>query len=165
MITMEDESKIVSVVEQAIEKHGASSEALVPIMAEINQAFGYLPFEALSEVRRRVQEPYEGTFLADSHLFSVASFYKMFSLHPLGEHVIRYCVSAPCHVQGGRAVIGTLQDELGIKVGETTADKKWSLIETSCLGICGVGPVFVIDGDVYGNVTPERVHEILARYQ
>ena len=59
-------------------------------------------------------------------------------------------------------MIKTLQEELGIKPGETSADKKWSLIMTSCLGICGVGPVFMVDDDVIGNVTPEQVHEILA---
>jgi NADH:ubiquinone oxidoreductase subunit E len=104
-------------------------------------------------------------FLADSHLFSVASFYQMFSLKKLGRHVIRFCVSAPCHVMGGRPALNVIRDELGIGFGETTADKKWSLIETSCLGICGVGPVCIVDGDVYGNLTPERMHEILMRYE
>ena len=121
--------------------------------------------EALPEIRRRIHEPEEGEFLGDSHLHSVASFYQMFSLHPLGRHVVRFCESAPCHVMGGRQLINTLQDELGIKPGETSPDKKWSLIMTSCLGICGVGPVIMVDDDVHGNVTSERVREILARYE
>ncbi len=160
-----NELDIVSVVEKAIEEHGAQRDAVIPILSEVNRAFGYIPSEALPEIRRRIHEPEEGVFLADSHLYSVASFYQMFSLHPLGRHVVRFCESAPCHVQGGRQVIKALQAELGIKPGETSADKKWSLIMTSCLGICGVGPVFLVDEDVIGNVTPEQVHEILARYQ
>jgi NADH:ubiquinone oxidoreductase subunit E len=160
-----NEVDIISVVEKAIEEHGAQRDAVIPILSEVNRAFGYIPTEALPEIRRRIHEPEEGVFLADSHLYSVASFYQMFSLHPLGRHVVRFCESAPCHVQGGRQVIKALQAELGIKPGETTADKKWSLIMTSCLGICGVGPVFLVDDDVIGNVTPEQVHEILARYQ
>ena len=159
-----NELDIVSVVEKAIEKHGAQRDAVIPILSEVNRAFGYIPTEALPEIRRRIHEPEQGVFLADSHLYSVASFYQMFSLHPLGRHVVRFCESAPCHVQGGRLVIKALQAELGIKPGETTADKKWSLVMTSCLGICGVGPVFLVDEDVIGNVTPEQVHEILARY-
>ncbi len=159
------ESDIVKVVEQAIAKHGAQRDAVIPVLSEINRAIGYIPAEALPEIRRRIHEPEQGVFLADSHLYSVASFYSMFSLRPLGRHVVRFCESAPCHVQGGRLVIQALQEALGIQPGETTADKKWSLVMTSCLGICGVGPVFIVDDDVIGNVTPEQVPEILARYQ
>ncbi len=156
---------LVSVVEKAIQEHGTTREAVVPVLSEVNRVFGYIPAEAIPEVRRRIHDPEEGLFLGDSHLFSVASFYQMFSLEPLGRHVVRFCESAPCHVQGGREVIKTLQDELGLKPGETSADRKWSLKMTSCLGICGVGPVFLVDEDIYGNVTPEKVHEILARYE
>ena len=159
------ELDIVRVVEDAIEEHGASCDALVPILSEVNRVFGYVPTEAIPEIRRRIHKPDEGIFLADSHLFSVASFYQMFSLKKLGRHVIRFCVSAPCHVMGGRAALKVVQDELGISFGETTSDKKWSLIETSCLGICGVGPVCIVDGDVFGNLTHEKMHEILSRYE
>ena len=159
------ELDIVRVVENAVQKYGASCEALVPILSEVNQAFGYIPTEAIPEIRRQINQPGEGSFLGDSHIFSVASFYQMFSLKKLGRHVIRFCVSAPCHVMGGHPALNAIQDELGIKIGETTSDKKWSLIETSCLGICAVGPVCIVDGDVYGNITPEKIHEILAHYE
>ena len=159
------EANVASIVEKAIEEHGATRDAVIPILSEVNRSFGYIPAEAFPEIRRRIHIPDEGVFLADSHLYSVASFYQMFSLKPLGRHVVRFCESAPCHVQGGRLVIKALQEELGIQPGETSADKKWSLIMTSCLGICGVGPVVIVDDDVHGNVTPEKVHEILARYQ
>jgi NADH:ubiquinone oxidoreductase subunit E len=103
-------------------------------------------------------------FLADSHLYSAASFYQLFSLKPLGRHVVRFCESAPCHVMGGREVIRALEEELDLRPGETSGDMRWSLLTTSCIGVCGVGPVFVVDEDVYGNVTPGQVREILARY-
>lgn len=157
-------AEVISIVEKAIAEHGHRRDAVIPVLSEVNRAFGYLPSEALPEIRRRIHEPDEGVFLADSHIYSVASFYQMLSLHQLGKHVVRFCESAPCHVQGGRQVINKLQEELGIKPGETTADNKWSLIMTSCLGICGVGPVFLVDDEVYGNITPDKVHEILARY-
>jgi NADH:ubiquinone oxidoreductase subunit E len=89
----------------------------------------------------------------------------MLSTEPLGEHVIRFCESAPCHVVGGREVFQAIQDVLEIKAGETTPDGQWSLITTSCLGTCGVGPVMLVDEDIYGNITPEQVPEILAKYQ
>jgi len=152
-------------VDEVVKEHGATPDAIIPILSEINRKLGYIPVAALPEIRRHIQIPQEGVFLADSHLYSAASFYQMFSLQPIGRHVIRFCESAPCHVMGGREVIKALQDELGLKLGETSEDRKWSLLMTSCLGVCSVGPVFLVDGDIYGNVTPERVPEILARYQ
>jgi NADH:ubiquinone oxidoreductase subunit E len=160
----QQELDIPGLVEKAIREHGAARDAVVPILSDINRALGYIPAAVLPEMRRHINFTQEGVFLADSHIFSAASFYELYSLKPLGRHVIRFCVSAPCHVMGGRAVIQALQDELDLEPGETSADLKWSLLTTSCVGVCGVGPVFQVDEDIYGNVTPERVPEILARY-
>ena len=159
------ELDIVDLVNKAIAEHGATRDAVIPILSEINRALGYIPAKALSEIRQHIHIPEEGVFLADSHLYSAASFYQLFSLRPLGKHVVRFCESAPCHVMGGRQVIQALQDELGLQPDETSKDKKWSLLMTSCLGVCGVGPVFVVDDDIYGDVTSEQVPNILARYQ
>ncbi len=162
---MPKQSELVELVERAVAEHGDRRDAVIPILNEINQALGYIPSAALPEIRRRIHAPAEGLFLADSHLYSASSFYKLFSLEPLGRHVIRFCESAPCHVEGGRQVIQTLQNELGLEIGETSHDEKWSLLTTSCLGVCAVGPVLMIDEDVYGNVTPDQVHGILAKYE
>ena len=159
------ELDLASLVERVVREHGATRDAIIPILSELNRVLGYIPATALPEIRRRIQLPQEGVFLADSHLYSAASFYQMFSLHPIGRHVIRFCESAPCHVMGGRQVIRALQDESGLQPGETSQDMKWSLLMTSCLGVCSVGPAFLVDNDIYGNVTPERVPEILARYE
>ncbi|HUI87845.1 MAG TPA: NAD(P)H-dependent oxidoreductase subunit E [Anaerolineales bacterium] len=156
---------LVDLVDKLVREHGATRDAIIPILSEINRTMGYIPTAALPEIRRRIQIPDEGVFLADSHVYSAASFYQMFSLKPLGRHVIRFCDSAPCHVEGGRQVIEALQAALGLQPGETSKDMKWSLLTTSCIGICSVGPVFTIDGDIFGNVTAERVPEILARYE
>ncbi len=165
---MEQEAQapdIGELVERAIKVHGARRDAIIPILSDINRALGHIPIEVLPEIRRRIQSPEQGVIVADSHLYSAASFYQMFSLLPTGAHVIRFCESAPCHVEGGRQVIKALEDELGLRPGETSGDGKWSLFMTSCIGVCSVGPVFLVDDDLYGNVTPERVPEILARYQ
>lgn len=158
------ERDIAGLVEELVKEHGATREAIVPILSEVNRRLGYIPSAALPEIRRRIQAPQEGVFLADSHLYSAASFYQMYSLSPIGRHVIRFCESAPCHVMGGRQVLRALQDESGLELGETSKDMKWSLLMTSCLGVCSVGPAFLVDDDIYGNVTPERVPEILNRY-
>ncbi len=148
---------VSSVVQAAVQRHGATFEALIPILSEVNQALGYLPAEALAQIGDELRVP-------RSRLFSVASFYHMLSTKPRGRHVIQFCESAPCHVVGGREVWHTLQDELRLAPGETSADGKWTLVTTSCLGICGVGPVIMVDEDIYGNVGPDRVADILARY-
>jgi len=159
------EKELDEVIQSAIAKHGDKRDSIIPILSEINLAIGYIPMEALGKIRRIINAPEDGLFLTDSQLFSIASFYHMFSLKPIGKHLIRFCESAPCHVMGGRQVIQSIKDFLGIEVDSTTPDRQWSLLATSCLGVCGVGPVFLVDNDIYGNVTPERVPEILAKYQ
>ncbi len=156
---------LIELVENAVREHGDTRDAIIPILSEINRTLGYIPSAALSEIRRRIQAPEDGVFLADSHLYSAASFYQMFSLKPTGMHVVRFCESAPCHVIGGQAVFDALQQAMGLKPGETSPDGKWSLFTTSCIGICSVGPVLLVDDDVHGNVTPEKVPEILSRYK
>jgi NADH-quinone oxidoreductase subunit E len=136
---------------------GHTREDIVPILTEVNRALGYLPPAAFTEIGKRLRVPV-------SQLFSVASFYQMLSTKPLGRHVIQFCESAPCHVVGGRQVWNALLDELGIQPGETSGDGKWTLQTVSCLGVCAVGPVVVVDEDMYGNVEPGQVKEILGRY-
>ncbi len=159
------QSDLKTIIKNAIERHGASREALIPILSEINRACGYIPGEALIEVKKQLHLSERQVFVSESQLFSLASFYHMFSTKPLGRHVVRFCESAPCHVMGGREVIKALMDELKLQPGETSPDKKWSLLMTSCLGVCGVGPVLLIDEDIYGNIRPEQITDILAKYE
>lgn len=158
------EKDIPTIVRAAIEDHGATREALIPILSEINRKLGHIPPEAIAELKRQIQVPANEMFVSESHLYSLASFYHMLSTKELGRHVIRFCESAPCHVMGGRQLLSAICSTLGINPGETTPDKKWSFITTSCLGVCGVGPVMLIDEDIYGNVTPDQLPAILARY-
>lgn len=159
------EENLDSVIQAAVIQHGEVRDAIIPILQDINQKFGYIPGEALAKIRRQINAPGEGLFLADSHLYAIASFYQMFSLKPTGKHIIRFCESAPCHVVGGRQVIQALQNWLKIEPGETTPDNRWTLVPTSCLGLCAVGPAFMIDDDIYGNVTPDHVPAILFKYR
>jgi NADH:ubiquinone oxidoreductase subunit E len=148
----------LSAARAAITQHGNSPAELISILNDINHELGYLPDTALAEVGRLMQIP-------RSKLYSVASFYSMFSMTPRGSHIVQFCESAPCHVVGGREVWQALQAELCLKSGETSKDGKWTLVTTSCLGVCAVGPVIIVDDDIFGNVTPDQVAGILARYQ
>jgi NADH-quinone oxidoreductase subunit E len=161
----EAELEISSIVSNAVEEHGATYEALVPILSEVNRVLGYIPVAALAEIKRQVHMPENSIFVSEGQLFSLTSFYHMLSTEPLGRHVVRFCESAPCHVMGGRELFQAIKDELQLQPGETSPDNKWSLITTSCLGICGVGPVLLVDEDIYGNVRPEQVPDILAKYE
>ena len=150
-----DVKKIVNAV---IEKYHARQEELIPILMNVNQEIGYIPANALELIS-------EKTHIPQSRVYSVASFYRMISTKPTGRHVIKFCESAPCHVAGGREVWEALLEELDLKPGETSADGKWTLKTTSCLGVCAVGPVMMVDDDIYGNITPSQIPEILGKYE
>jgi NADH-quinone oxidoreductase subunit E len=165
MIAPTIERAISAIVQEAIEKHGAKRDALIPILSEINHALGYIPAAAFQEVRKQLQNQEEQVYVSKSQLFGLASFYDMLSTKPRGRHVIKFCENAPCHVVGGKAVWDSLCEALDLKNGETTSDKKWTLVTTSCLGLCSVGPVVLIDDDLYGNVSPDQINEILEWYE
>ena len=165
MVATTVERDLSTIVSEAIEKHGAKRDAFIPILSEINRALGYIPAEAIQEVREQLQEQDEHTYVSKGQLFGLASFYDMLSTKPRGRHVIKFCENAPCHVVGGKAVWDSLCETLDLQNGETTPDKKWTLVTTSCLGLCSVGPVVLIDDDMYGNVDPDQIGDILARYE
>jgi len=157
-IEVKEGQDVRKLVRTLVEAQGNEKAELIPILHEINGELGYISDEAIKELSERMNIP-------TSHIFSVATFYRMLSTEPRGRHTIQFCESAPCHVAGGRVVWQKLQKELGLAKGETSEDEKWTLLTTSCLGVCGVGPVMVIDNDIYGNVTPEQVPGILGNYE
>ena len=165
MIASAKERDVSDLVSEAIEKHGAKRDALIPILSEINHSLGYIPAEAFQEVHKQLNAGEDNVYVSKGQLFGLASFYDMLSTKPRGRHIIKFCENAPCHVVGGKAIWDTLSELLGLKNGETTPDKKWTLVTTSCLGLCSVGPVVLIDDDLYGNVDPDQIEDILARYE
>ena len=165
MVARTIERDVSDIVQEAIEKHGARRDALIAILSDVNKVFGYISAEAFQEVQKQLNAEEEHTYVSKSQLFGLASFYDMLSTKPRGRHVIKFCENAPCHVVGGKAVWDTLRDTLELENGKTTPDKKWTLVTTACLGLCSVGPVVSIDDDLYGNVNPDQVDEILARYE
>ncbi|HQA29153.1 MAG TPA: NADH-quinone oxidoreductase subunit NuoE [Brevefilum fermentans] len=144
-------------IREVVENIGSTRADLIPVLQAITNKFGYISQSAIKELSGLMGLP-------TKEIFSVATFYRMLSTQPRGKHVIQFCESAPCHVVGGREVFLALQEALNLEPGQTSPDNKWTLLTTSCLGVCGVGPVILIDTDMYGNVTPEQVKIILSRY-
>jgi NADH-quinone oxidoreductase E subunit len=145
------------VVEEILRKHQGKDGALIDVLHDTQASYGYLPEAAMTQIA-------EGLALPLSKVYGVATFYSLFTLAPKGEHIIRICESAPCHIRGAIEVLQAIQEQLGIKPGETTEDGKFSLEFTSCLGVCGVAPAIMIGERVYGNLSPEKVKEVLNNY-
>ncbi len=149
---------VIETVDSVVDEFHAKKEELIPILMKINQVIGFIPNEAFDRISARIRIP-------KSQVYSVATFYHMISTKPLGRHVIKFCESAPCHVAGGNEVWKALIQELGIQPGDTSEDGKWTLMTTSCLGVCAVGPVMMVDEDIYGNMTPDQIPDILGKYE
>ncbi len=133
-------------------------DAILMALHEVQKLFNNsIPLEAAQLISDEL-----GIDLA--RIYELATFYSMYSTTPRGKHIIRYCESLPCHVRGGREVKKALEEVLGIKTGETTKDGMFTLESSSCLGLCGVGPVVMIDEEAYGNVTPQSIKEIISKY-
>lgn len=132
--------------------------ALMPIMQEAQEVFGYLPLEILQLISNRLNVPL-------SEIYGVATFYSQFSFIPIGENKISVCLGTACYVKGAQGVLEEIEKDLGIKKGGTTTDLKFSIIETRCLGDCSLAPVFTINDDVYPNVKKDDIKDILAKYK
>jgi NADH-quinone oxidoreductase subunit E len=157
-VNTKESKDVVKTVDLVINEFHAKKEELIPILMKINQELGYLSSNVLEQISERMHIP-------QSQVYSVASFYRLIYTKPTGRHVIKFCESAPCHVAGGREVWNKLKKELNLKPGETSADGKWTLTTTSCLGVCAVGPVMMVDEDIYGNIAPDQISKILGKYE
>ncbi len=131
--------------------------ALIPILQEINATYNYLPENVLRYMSEKLDIPL-------SLIYRIATFYRAFSLKPVGKHIITVCLGTTCHVKGAPKIINGLETKLGIKLGETTEDMNFTLLTAICLGCCGLAPVVRIDEDLYSNVTLAKVPEIIEQY-
>lgn len=141
-----------------IEENKDRQGALMPVLQEAQGRFGYLPVEVLEMISKGLNLPL-------SEIYGVATFYSQFSLIPKGEYRIGVCLGTACYVRGSQDVLNKVVEELGIGVGQTTPDMKFSITATRCLGACGLAPVLVVNDDVYGRLKPEDVKGILEKYR
>jgi NADH-quinone oxidoreductase subunit E len=130
---------------------------LIPLLQDIQSAYGYLPRAVILEMSRR-------TGLPASQIYGVATFYEQFYLEPHGRHTIRCCRGTACHVRGGQGMIQAVNRVLGISEGQTTDDMRFTFETVACLGTCFLAPVIMIDGDYYGNVKASMIEGIVERY-
>ena len=144
-------------LENLIGKHDAEPRSIVPMLQDINAAYHWLPPAAVQRVSEVVGLPL-------ARVLRIATFYNMFSFQPRGKHLIRVCLGTACHVKGGGRILERLENELEIKVGQTTADRRFTVEAVRCLGCCGLAPVVTVDDEVYGNTTPGAFIKVLDRY-
>jgi len=142
--------------EEIFKKYENKPENILLILHDIQDEnpYKYLTEEDIKEVSERLNLPY-------SFVYGVASFYSMFSLKPRGKYIIRVCESPPCHLMGSESILDELKKLLKVDIGETTEDKLFTLELSSCLGVCGVAPAIMINNDVYGNLTKEKISELI----
>ena len=142
---------------EIIGNHRNERGALIEILHEAQRVFGYLPFEVQKIIADRLNKP-----LAE--VYSVVTFYSEFTTEPKGENIIGICLGTACYVKGAQLILDELKELLGVEVGETTADGKFTLLAMRCLGACGLAPVMTINKKVYGNVKVSDINKILLEY-
>ena len=138
-----------------VARYPAEAASLVPILQDVNRAYGYLPCDALSQVATVLHVPL-------SRVFSVSTFYKAFSLVPQGRVVIKVCTGTACHIRGAGRLLEELTARLAIGAGETTADMAFTIKTVNCVGACAMAPVLMVGADVKGKARPASVSDYLA---
>lgn len=151
--TKEQDAKL----EQVIANHKDMDGALIPVLHEAQDIYGYLPLEVQQKIS-------EGLGIPLAEIYGVVTFYTQFSINPKGQYKIGVCLGTACYVKGSGNVLERLKERLGIEVGECTPDGKFSLDATRCVGACGLAPVLTVNDDVYGRLVVDDVDKILAKY-
>lgn len=149
--------QVGNLIKELSDKHGRARESLMPILQAIVQKHNYLTDEAMVEVARELD-------ISAAEVYGTASFYTFLDTQVKGKYVIRVCKTITCSMKGKSDIIQTLEDILKIKVGETTADQQFSLVETNCIGWCHKAPAILINEMPYTELTPEKVSEIIKDY-
>jgi NADH-quinone oxidoreductase subunit E len=157
-IWMSEEKEIEEKTREIFNRLGSVRENLIPILQQIQEAFGYLPSKAMIEVARFLNIP-------EIDVYSVVTFYNQFRLTPPGKHSIRVCMGTACHVKGGHITLEAWQRRLKIGPGETSPDREFDLDTVACVGCCAMAPVTVVDKKVEAKADPTRVDGILLSYQ
>lgn len=152
--TKEQEAKLMEVIENHKNEHGA----VIPVLHEAQDIYGYLPIEVQKIIS-------EGLNVPLAEIYGIVTFYTQFSLNPKGEYQIGVCLGTACYVKGSGDILEKIKSKLGIDVGECTPDGRFSLDATRCIGACGLAPVFTVNDEVYGRLTVDDVDEIIAKYQ
>ena len=141
-----------------IEKYKGTQGALMPVLQGAQQIYGYLPIEVQNHIALKMDKPI-------AEVYGVSTFYSQFVLNPKGEVAIAVCLGTACYVKGSGDILDKIVEKLGVGVGQTSPDGKYSVDATRCIGACGLAPVLTVNGEVYGRLTVDDVDSILAKYK
>ena len=147
-----------SKVEALIDSYKNKKEQLISLLQDVQAEYNYIPQDVLIRINQKLEIPL-------SQVFSVATFFKAFSLKPRGRHVITVCLGTACHVRGGQRLVDKMVRDYHLQPGETSDDERFTLETANCLGCCALGPVMVVDGKYESQVTPDKLDKILKNYQ
>jgi NADH:ubiquinone oxidoreductase subunit E len=150
--------EVMAKVDEIIDAHKGKPGCLIPVLEECQGVTGYLPVELQEYIGKALSIP-------GSTIYGVVTFYSFFSMVPKGRHIIKVCLGTACYVRGTKNILKVLGDRLGLQVGQTMEDRRFSLEAVRCLGACGLAPVMVVDEDTHGGVTLDRIENILERYE
>ena len=145
-------------LKQVIESHKGQKGAVIPVLHEAQAIYGYLPIEVQEMIS-------EGLDVPLAEFYVIVTFYAQFSLNPKGRYQIGVCLGTACYVKGSGDILDKVKELLNIEVGECSADGKFSLDATRCIGACGLAPVMTVNDDVYGRLTVDEVEGILKKYE
>ncbi len=151
--TAEQHEKLLAIIERFKGQPGAA----MPVLQEAQEIYGYLPEEVQIVVA-------EGLGMSLSEIYGIVSFYTQFTLNPKGDIQVNVCLGTACYVKGAGEILARIERKLGCDAGGMTKDGKFSIDATRCIGACGLAPVIVVGGDVYGRLTPDDVDGILDKY-
>jgi NADH:ubiquinone oxidoreductase subunit E len=144
-------------VEKILQKYRGDDSSLIAILQDVQQHYGHIP----ETVAKRIAL---GLGIPLGRIYSLATFYRAFTLTPRALYPISVCLGTACHVRGGQRILASLERELGIKAGQTAPDGRFGIEAVRCLGCCGLAPVVTVGADVYGGTTPAKARKILKRY-
>lgn len=157
-MTVETRESTRDKVEAILEKYQRDRSWLVSILQDVQAEFYYLPEDSMKAISRGLEIPL-------TQVYSVATFFKAFSLEPRGRHLINVCLGTACHVRGAVRILEKIERDLGLKPGETTKDMQFSLESVNCVGACALGPMVIVDGKYHGQMSTDKVNGLLKEYE
>jgi len=151
-------SEALDRIDEIVDRYSRQPEYLIPALKDAQQIYGYLPMEVQDKVAERFH-------ITSSRVYGVVTFYSFFTMTPRGRNTIRVCLGTACYVKRSKGILETLVKELGIEVGQTTEDGRFTIEAVRCLGTCGLAPVMLVGNEPHGNLDPRQVGEIVRRYR
>jgi NADH-quinone oxidoreductase subunit E len=141
-----------------LKKYGKDKSQLVSILQDIQTEYNYLPRQALEKLSKKMDIP-------QSQIYSMATFFRAFSLKKRGKHIVNVCLGTACHVRGAELIVESLERQMGVVRGQTTQDLNYTLESVNCMGCCATGPVVKIGEEYFGHMTNDKVEPMLKKFQ